>query len=136
MRKTTRMIASVTLALFSTLTLSEGAKVTPLIQKDLNDFKNKEGLMLTVEYAPGMSSKTHRHDAHVFIYMLEGAIVMQVKGSEPVTLRAGQSFYESPKDIHLVSKNASSTKPAKFVVFTLKKKDTPVVIPVKERLKE
>ena len=109
---------------------AEGAKVTPLMQMELDGLPNKEGVMLIVEYAPGMSSKKHRHDAHTFVYVLEGAVTMQVEGSDPVTLEAGSAFYESPKDIHLVSKNASNTEAVKFVVFALKEKNTPVVIPV------
>jgi len=87
--------------------------------------------MLIVEYAPGMSSEKHRHDAHIFAYVLEGAVTMQVEGGEPVTLTAGDTFYESPEDIHLVSKNASPTAPAKMVVFSLTEKNAPIVIPVK-----
>ncbi|MFC1747648.1 cupin domain-containing protein [Pseudomonadota bacterium] len=86
--------------------------------------------ILTVEYAPGGSSKSHRHDAHAFVYVFEGAITMQVSGSEPVTVTAGNTFYESPNDIHLVSKNASDIEAAKFVVFTVKENGAPVVLPV------
>jgi quercetin dioxygenase-like cupin family protein len=118
------------LTLFSLTTLADGAKVTILMQKELDGLTNKEGLMLIVEYAPGMFSKAHRHDAHSFVYVLEGTVIMQVKGSDPVTLEAGQTFYESPNDIHLVSKNASNTKVARFVVFSLKERGSDVVIPV------
>ncbi len=119
------------LSLLSFTALAEGAKVTPLMQKELDGLTNKEGIMLIVEYAPGASSKKHRHDAHTFVYVLEGSVIMQVVGSDPVTLEAGQTFYESPNDIHLASKNASNTQAAKFVVFTLKEIGTPVVIAVR-----
>lgn len=109
----------------------EGAKVTPLMSKDLQDYPGKEGLMLSVEYEPGGSSPIHRHDAHAFVYVLEGAIVMQVKGGEEVTVGPGETYYENPSDIHLVSRNASNTQPAKFIVVLLKKKDNPAVMPVK-----
>ncbi len=125
------ILASIGLALFTSIALAEGAKVTSLMQKELDGLTNKEGIMLIVEYAPGMSSKAHRHDAHSFVYVLEGSVIMQVKGSDPVKLEAGQTFYESPNDIHLVSKNASNTETARFVVFSLKEKGSPVVIPVR-----
>lgn len=109
----------------------EGAKVTPLMSKDLQDYPGKEGLMLSVEYEPGGSSPIHRHDAHAFVYVLEGAIVMQVKGGEEVTVGPGETYYENPTDIHLVSRNASNTQTAKFIVVLLKRKDNPAVMPVK-----
>jgi quercetin dioxygenase-like cupin family protein len=107
------------------------AKVTPLIAKDLAELAGKEAVMLTVEYAPGAVSNEHRHNAHTFVYVLEGSIVMQVRGGAAVTLGPGQTFYESPSDIHSVSKNASATAPAKFLVFFVKDKGAPVSIPVK-----
>ena len=106
------------------------AKVTPLLSKDLTDFPGKEGLMITVEYPPGSSDPIHRHNAHAFVYVLEGSIVMQVKGEKEVTLTPGQSFYEGPADVHVVGRNASQTKAAKFVVFLVKDKGAPVVVPV------
>lgn len=106
-------------------------KVTPLMAQDLADLARKEGVMLTVEYPPGESSTKHRHNAHVFVYVLEGSVVMQVEGGKAVTLPPGQTFYESPGDIHSVSKNASGSQSAKFLVFVLKDKSTPPVIPVK-----
>jgi quercetin dioxygenase-like cupin family protein len=105
-------------------------KVTPLMGEDLAGLPGKEGVMLTVEYAPGASSGKHRHNAHTFVYVLEGAIVMQVAGGEAVTLGPGQTFYESPDDIHLVSKNASDSQPAKFLVFFVKDKGAPPTVPV------
>src|SRR3977135_3777244 len=101
---------------------AQDAKVTPLITKDLTGIAGKEGTMVTVEYPPGGSSTEHRHNGHTFVYVLEGSVVMQVKGGSPVTLGPGQTFYESPEDIHTVSKNASATKPAKFLVFFVKEK--------------
>ena len=106
------------------------AKVTPLFSKDLADFPGKEGLMITVEYPPGSSDPIHRHNAHAFVYVLEGSIVMQVKGGKEVTLTPGQTFYEGPDDVHIVGRNASQTKPAKFVVFLVKGKGAPVLVPV------
>jgi quercetin dioxygenase-like cupin family protein len=105
------------------------AKVTPLLSKDLTDFPGKEGLMITVEYPPGASDPIHRHNAHAFVYVLEGSIVMQVRGGKEVTLTLGQTFYEGPSDVHVVGRNASQTKPAKFVVFLVKDKGAPVLVP-------
>ena len=107
------------------------AKVTPLFSKDLADFPGKEGLMITVEYPPGSTDPIHRHNAHGFIYVLEGSIVMQVRGGKEVTLTPGQTFYEGPDDVHVVGRNASQTKPAKFVVFFVKDKGALIVVPEK-----
>jgi quercetin dioxygenase-like cupin family protein len=108
---------------------SKDAKVTPLMSKDLTDFPGKEGLMITVEYPPGSSDPIHRHNAHAFVYVLEGSIVMQVRGRKEVTLTPGQTFYEGPSDVHIVGRNASQTKPAKFVVLLAKDKGAPVLVP-------
>ena len=110
---------------------ADDAKVTPLMSKDLTGIAGKEASMVTVEYAPGAASAEHRHNAHTFVYVLEGSVVMQVKGGKEVTLGPGQTFYESPDDIHSVSKNASSTKPAKFLVFFVKDKGAPPTVPAK-----
>jgi|SRR5690349_4822204 quercetin dioxygenase-like cupin family protein len=107
----------------------QGAKVTPIMSKDLTGIAGKEATMLTVEYAPGASSTSHRHNAQVFVYVLEGSVVMQVKGGQEVTLGPGQTFYESPDDVHTVSRNASDTKPAKFLVFFVKQKGAPATVP-------
>jgi quercetin dioxygenase-like cupin family protein len=104
--------------------------VTPLLTKALPNVPGKEVMMITVDYAPGGADPVHRHDAHGFIYVLEGTIVMGVKGGKEQTLTAGQTFYEGPADVHTVGRNASNTKPAKFVVFLLKDKDKPALIPV------
>ena len=108
---------------------AESTKVTPLLSRDLTGIAGKEGAMMTVEYAPGAVDPIHRHNAHVFIYVLEGSVVMQVKGATPVTLRPGQTFYEGPDDIHLVGRNASRTKPAKFLAVFVKDRGAPVVAP-------
>ena len=106
-------------------------KVTQVSSKDLTDIPGKEAVMLTVEYPPGGADPVHRHYAHAFVYVLEGSVVMQVKGGKEVTLTPGQTFYEGPDDIHVVGRNASQTKPAKFVVFLVKDKGTPAFVPVK-----
>lgn len=120
------------LAFFLTGTLmAQEAKVTPLMSKDLPECPGKEGLMLTVVYPPGASDPIHRHNAHAFLYVLEGSIVMQVKGGKETTLTPGQTFYEGPNDVHVIGRNASNTKPAKFIVFLVKNKGAPVLIPIK-----
>ncbi|HET9710753.1 MAG TPA: cupin domain-containing protein [Pyrinomonadaceae bacterium] len=108
------------------------ASVTSLTSKDLREFPGKEVLMITVEYPPGAVDPIHRHNAHAFVYVLEGSIIMQVKGGKEVTLTPGQTFYEGPDDVHTVGRNASSTKPAKFVVFFIKDKGAPVLVPAPE----
>jgi quercetin dioxygenase-like cupin family protein len=105
------------------------AKVTPLMSKDLTEFPGKEGVMITVEYPPGSTDPIHRHNAHAFIYVLEGSIVMQVRGGKEVTLTPGQTFYEGPNDVHVVGRNASQTNPAKFVAFFVKDKGAPILVP-------
>lgn len=110
--------------------VAQEAKVTKLMSKDLKD-PGREGLMIVVDYPPGSSDPIHRHNANAFVYVLEGSIIMQVKGGKQVTLTAGQTFYEGPDDIHVVGRNASKTKPAKFLVFLVKDKGAPVLIPVK-----
>lgn len=110
--------------------IAQEAQVTPLMSKDLADFPGKEGLMITVVYPPGSSDPIHRHNAHAFVYVLEGSVVMQLKGGKEITLTPGQTFYEGPDDIHTVGRNASTTKPAKFIVVLLKDKGAPVVLPV------
>jgi quercetin dioxygenase-like cupin family protein len=110
---------------------AQEAKVTPLMSKELKEGPGKEGLMIVVEYPPGSSDPIHRHNANAYVYVLEGSVVMQVKGGKQVTLTPGQTFYEGPDDIHVVGRNASSTRPAKMLVFLVKDKGAPVVIPVK-----
>jgi quercetin dioxygenase-like cupin family protein len=108
-----------------------GAKVTPLVTKPLAGIDGKEGLMLIVEYPPGVASAAHRHNANTFVYVLEGSVVMQVAGGQEMTLTTGQTFYESPSDVHTVSRNASDSKPAKILVMLVKDIGAPVTVPVK-----
>jgi quercetin dioxygenase-like cupin family protein len=110
---------------------AEDPVVTPLMLKDLADIPGKEVLMITVEYPPGGADPVHRHDAHAFVYVLEGSIVMQVRGGEEVTLTPGQTFYEGPGDVHTVGRNASRTEPAKFLVLLLKNEGVEPVLPAK-----
>jgi quercetin dioxygenase-like cupin family protein len=126
-----RKIMVVLLCLIAGPLMAQEPTVTPLMSKDLTDFPGKEGEVITVEYPPGWSDAIHRHDAHAFLYVLEGSVVMQVKGGKEITLKPGQTFYEGPNDVHAVGRNASSTKPAKFVVFFVKNKGAPVLVPVK-----
>src|SRR5262252_6618685 len=106
------------------------AKVTPVMSKDLPNLPGKEGLMLFVEYPPGSSDPIHRHNADAFVYVLEGTIVMQVRGGKEVTLTSGQSFYEGPDDVHVVGRSASSTRPAKLLVLLVKNRGAPAAVPV------
>jgi quercetin dioxygenase-like cupin family protein len=119
------------LCLISGTLVAQQPEVTSLMSKDLADLHGKEGQMIVVEYPPGGSDPIHRHDAYAFLYVLEGSVVMQVKGGEPVTLTPGQTFYEGPDDVHIVGRNASTTKPAKFIVFLVKDKGAPILTPVK-----
>lgn len=137
--KSTRIrTASLALCLFPMLALllvpepaaAQQPEVTPLMSKDLPELPGKEVTMITVVYPPGGKDPIHRHDAHGFIYVLEGSIVMQVKGGKQVTLTPGQTWYEGPDDVHVVGRNASSTKPARFVVFLIKGKGAPILTPV------
>ena len=126
---TTKLVALVLLCLMTGTAMAQQAKVTPLMSKDLTENPGKEALMIMVEYPPGSSDPIHRHNAQAFVYVMEGSIVMQVKGGEQVTLTPGQTFYEGPDDVHVVGRNASSTKPAKFLVLLIKDKGAPVVVP-------
>ena len=128
---TSTKIILVLVCLMSSTLVAQQAKVTQLMSKDLNDCPGKEGLMIMVEYPPGSSDPIHRHNAHAFVYVLEGSIVMQVRGGKETTLIPGQIFYEGPDDVHVVGRNASQTKPAKFVVFFVKDKGAPVLVPAK-----
>src|SRR5436853_7324426 len=126
----TKLILALACLVSSTLVAQE-ARVAELLSKDLTNLPGKEGLMVTVEYPPRSSDPIHRHNAHGFIYVLEGSIVMQVRGGKEVTLTPGQTFYEGPEDVHVVGRNASQTKAAKFVVFFVKDKGAPVLVPAK-----
>lgn len=110
----------------------EPPEIVSLLSKELQEIPGKEMLMITVEYPPGGGDPVHRHDAHAFIYVLEGSIIMQVRGGEQVTLTPGQTFYEGPDDLHTVGRNASATAPAKFLVIQLKNKGVPPLIPVEQ----
>ena len=123
-------VGALVLSFTASVAAEEPAKVTTLISRDLADFPGKEGTMLIVEYAPGGVDPVHRHDAHAFVYVLEGTVIMQVEGAEPVTLHPGQTFYEGPNDVHLVGRNASNTEPAKFLVVFVKNKGAPILTPV------
>jgi len=107
------------------------AHVTTVMTRALPDYPGKEAVMLTVDYPPGAVDPVHRHNADAFVYVLEGSIVMGVRGGKPVTLTPGQTFYEGPQDVHTIGRNASSTRPARFVVLLLKKKGAPILVPTK-----
>jgi len=121
----------ITSTLIITSNLMAQETITPLITKDLAGLPGEQVLMYTVDFPPGFSSPIHRHNAQVSVYVLDGSVVMQVRGGKELTLRPGQSFYEDPNDIHVVSRNASNTKSAKFLVFLINKKGAPLVIPAK-----
>jgi len=111
--------------------VAQNDPVRSLLSKDLAGVPGKELSMLTVEYSPGESSPAHTHHAQALVYVLEGSIVMQVKGKAPITLAQGQTWYEGPDDVHLVSQNASDSAPAKYLVFMVKDKGAPILTPVK-----
>ena len=126
----TKVLLALT-CLVSTTLWAQEAKVNELMSKDLANLPGREGVMITVEYPPGSSDPIHRHNAYAFVYVLEGSIVMQVRGGKEVTLTPGQTFYEGPDDVHVVGRNASQTKRAKFVVFLVKEKGAPILVPAK-----
>jgi quercetin dioxygenase-like cupin family protein len=125
MNRTSALALSLSLA-GSTLVAQDGT-VQSLLSKDLTGDPRREISMITVEYAPGEANPVHTHRAQAMVYVLEGSIVMQVKGGKPVTLSPGQTFYEGPDDVHVVSRNASQTARAKFVVFLVKDKGAPIL---------
>jgi quercetin dioxygenase-like cupin family protein len=127
---TIKRVSLILLCLMSGTAIAEEPKVTPLMSKDLAENPGREVLVITVEHAPGGSSAIHRHNAHAFVYVLEGAVVMQLKGGQQVSLTPGQTFYEGPDDVHVVDRNASATNPAKFLVFLIKDKGAPALMPV------
>ena len=124
---TIKLIALVLLSLMSGTAMAQ--EVASLMSKDLPDNPGKEVLVISVEHPPGGSNAIHRHNAHAFVYVLEGSVVMQLKGGQQVTLTPGQTFYEGPDDVHVVDRNASSTNPAKFLVVLIKDKGAPAVVP-------
>jgi quercetin dioxygenase-like cupin family protein len=119
------------LCLMTSAAAAQQPDVAVLTSKDLRGIPGKEATMLTVEYPPGASDPPHRHYAQAFVYVLEGSVVMQVKGGEEVTLTPGQTYYEGPDDIHVVDQNASTTRSARMLVFLVKDKGAPILVPVK-----
>jgi quercetin dioxygenase-like cupin family protein len=126
---TIKLVALVVLCLMAGSAVAQEPKITSLMSKDLPENPGREALMITVEHAPGGSSAIHRHNAHAFVYVLEGSVVMQLKGGQQVTLTPGETFYEGPDDVHVVDRNASSTQPAKFLVLLIKDKGAPALVP-------
>ncbi|MFB9268084.1 cupin domain-containing protein [Bradyrhizobium erythrophlei] len=126
---TIKLVALAFLGLMTGTAVAQQPKVTPLMSKDLPVSPGKEALMITVEHAPGGSNAIHRHNAQAFVYVLEGSVVMQLKDGQPVTLTPGQTFYEGPDDVHVVDRNASDTRPAKFLVLLIKDKGAPALMP-------
>jgi quercetin dioxygenase-like cupin family protein len=122
------MAALMTTTLIHPVTLMAQEIITPLMSNDLAGIPGKESLTYTVEFPPGFSSPVHRHNAHVSVYVLEGTVVMQVKGGKELTLTPGQTFSEGPDDVHVVSRNASGTRPARFLVFVVKDKGAPLLV--------
>jgi quercetin dioxygenase-like cupin family protein len=133
-KKSAMMRTTISLLLLSLMTSTATAQepaVVPVMSKDLTDIPGKEVVMITVEFPPGGFDPVHRHDAHGFIYVLEGTVVMQVKGGKEVTLTPGQAWYEDPEDVHVVGRNASKTRPAKILAILVKEKGAPILVPVK-----
>jgi quercetin dioxygenase-like cupin family protein len=126
----TKIVLGLVCLIATTLGAQE-AKVTQLMSKDLTDCPGKEGVMITVEYPPGHTDEIHRHNSYAFVYVLEGSVVMQVRDGREVTLTPGQTFYEGPDDVHVLGRNVSKTKPAKFVVFFVKNKGAAITVPAK-----
>jgi quercetin dioxygenase-like cupin family protein len=129
MKRTT--VSLLLLSIMTSPVMAQQPDVVTVMSKELADISGKEVVMITVEFPPGGSDPVHRHDAHGFIYVLEGSVVMQVKGGKEVTLTPGQSFYEGPKDVHVVGRNASNTRPAKLLAVLVKDKGAPILVPVK-----
>jgi quercetin dioxygenase-like cupin family protein len=126
-----RAMLVVSLALASGTLAAQEATIKPVLSKELVGNPEKELAMITVEYPPGAVDPVHTHNAQAMVYVLEGSVVMQVKGKPPLTLLPGQTFYEEPGDVHVVARNASQTAPAKFVVFFVKDKGAPILVPTK-----
>jgi quercetin dioxygenase-like cupin family protein len=129
MKRTT--ISLLLLCLMTSTVAAQQPDVVPLMSKDLTGNPEKEVSMITVEYPPGGSDPVHRHYAQAFVYVLEGSVVMQVKGGKEVTLTPGQTFYEGRDDVHIVGRNASTTRPAKMLVILVKDKGAPILVPIK-----
>jgi quercetin dioxygenase-like cupin family protein len=129
MKNTAAIVLSLSLA--GGLLVAQDVTVRSLLSKDLAGAPGKEISMITVEYPPGGADPVHTHNAQAFVYVLEGSIVMQVKGGAPTTLKPGETFYEGPDDVHMVGRNASHTAPARFLVFLVKDKGAPILVPMK-----
>ena len=125
-----RRLAIPIACLLGSSVLAQETIVTSLFETSLSDLEDRDGMMVIVEYPPGVTSARHRHNAHTFVYVLEGSVIMQVDGGQRVTLGPGQTFYENPDDVHAVSMNASMTEPAKILVFFVKRAGAPVTVPV------
>ena len=127
-----KMVLFLLLAFSSVLAFSSAnaqvGTVKRLMTKDLPDVAGKEGMIEIVDFAPGEASQPHRHNADLFVYVLEGTVITQVKGGKPQTVHAGEVFHESPTDLHIVSRNASETQPAKLLVFYVKAKGAPPTV--------
>ena len=124
-----KLLVIVMLIILSTASAAQQSVATALLQKDLPDIEGREAVVLEVVYPPGVASASHRHNAHTFVYVLEGTVEMQVAGGELLKLVAGQTFYETPNDIHSVSRNASDTEPAKILVMFIKQEGAPMTVP-------
>ncbi len=127
--KALKLLAAVLLSILSTASIAQQSSAKSVFQTDLPDIEGREAVVLEVVFPPGVASASHRHNAHTFVYVLEGTVEMQVAGGELKKLTVGQSFYEKPNDIHSVSRNASETEPAKILVFFIKMKDAPASVP-------
>lgn len=132
------LVAVVTFVLLVPAATAQSAGSAPqssrktLMAKDLPDFPGKEAQVYIVEYPPGTNNPPHRHNGHVFLHVLEGQLNAQVKGGELTVLNPGSTYYESPTDIHVVSRNPSATVPAKAMVFIIHDKGAPLSTPVKD----
>lgn len=124
-----KLLTTVLLSILATASIAQQSSVKGIFQTDLPDIEGREAVVLEVVYPPGAASASHRHNAHTFVYVLEGTVEMQVAGGELKKLTVGQMFYETPNDIHSVSRNASATEPAKILVFFIKMKDAPASVP-------
>jgi quercetin dioxygenase-like cupin family protein len=127
---TSTIISLLLLCLMTSTLAAQQPEVVTVMSKALADIPDKEGQMITVEYPPGGADPVHRHNAHAFVYVLEGSVVMQVKGGKEVTLTPGQTFYEGLNDVHVVGRNASTTRPAKMLVFLVKDQGAPILVPI------
>src|SRR5262245_19595496 len=127
---TTNLVALfLLLCVMTGIAVAQEPKVTVLMSMDLPENPGREALMIMVEHAPGGSTVIHRHNAHAFVYVLEGSVLEQLKGGQQVTLTPGQTFYEGPDDVHVVDRNASGTQPAKFLVLLIKDKGALALVP-------